>query len=222
MELDQNFEEFVETFGPPQRGIPASIEMLDAMQGRVPQSLHDFWATHGLGLWNDGYFQMCDPVRYRSISKAVFGKDAELTAPTTHLIGFSAFGRLMFWNQTHRIVDVNILSLRVYCAHFFKPRPHIPDVITLDSAMFSIEDEVHDGIDEDGNLMFKRARKAFGPLKYDQIYAPKLHPALGGALRLDNFRPASALEALALAAQAGPFELIDNSSLPPKLVRHLG
>ena len=222
MELDRYFQEIVQTFGPPSGGRPASPETLEAMAGRVPQSLHDFWALHGFGIWHDGLFQLCDPVRYRPIAEAIFGSDSDIRAGSTYLIGMSAFGRLMFWNQPHRIVEANVLSLHVYAAHLFRPKPNIPPEITIGTALFGTNDSVHDGYDADGNGMFARARKAFGPLKFDQIYAPKLHPALGGALKLDNFRPASALEALALAAQAGPFELIDNSELPPKMVRQIG
>ncbi len=71
----------------------------------------------------------------------------------------------------------------------------------------------NDPPDQSGKPLFKHVLKACGPLTYGQIYAPRLHPALGGPIVAEAFRPVSAFEALLIAAQTGPFILHDTSTL---------
>lgn len=95
----------------------------------------------------------------------------------------------------------------VQCLYLFKKRPDIDAGKAFGNVLYGIDAGANDTIAADGKPLFKRALKAYGAVRLDQIYASKLHPVLGGQRTLDNFRPASALEALALAAQAGPFML---------------
>jgi hypothetical protein len=181
-----------------------------------------FWRIAGLGIWMDGYFQFCNPDRYRPVVKIILGNDADFRPDVSHCIGFSAFGRLLVWNEGLHVVRIDTLFHHVLASDYFKPTPNISDDIKIGTALSSVDDSVNDPPDDSGKDMYKRALRAHGPLRFGQIYAPKLHPALGGPLQVDNFRPASALEALALSAQAGPFTLRSALMYQVKDVREIG
>jgi hypothetical protein len=221
-QLSDGFEYAISKFGMPVLGEKASSQLLDSYRGRIPETLIDFWQVAGFGVWLDGYFQFCNPDRYQPVLDLIFEGDKDIKPERSHLIGFSAFGHLLVWNEDLRVVDVDSIYHLVACSYFFKPKPEIKAYISLETAVSGIDDEANDPPDQDGRDMYKRVRKAHGPLKYGQIYAPKLHPALGGPVTVDNFRPASALEALALSAQAGPFTLRDATKFPVRDVRQIG
>ena len=220
--LSEDFEYALSKFGAPILGERAPPALFDKYQGRLPKSLLEFWEFAGFGVWLEGYFQFCNPDRYRPIVEMVLGNDLQLKAEFSHIIGFSAFGRALVWNENYRVADIDMLYHNVLCSELFKPNPKISDEINIGVAISSVDDEANDPPDESGRDMYKRVFKAHGPLKFGQIYAPKLHPALGGPVTVDNFRPASALEALALSAQAGPFTLRNATSFPVRDVRQLG
>jgi hypothetical protein len=220
--LTEDFEYAVSKFGMPAFGEAASPELLDRYRGRLPDSLLGFWRIAGFGVWQNGYFQFCNPDRYRPVVNMIFGNDKDFSPEVSHCIGFSAFGRLLVWNQGLHVINIDTLFHHVLASDYFKPTPKVSDEIKIGTAVSSIDDSVNDPPDKNGKDMYKRALKASGPLRYGQIYAPKLHPALGGPLEVDNFRAASALEALALSAQAGPFMLRSAILYEVKDVRQIG
>jgi len=220
--FDNHFKSIIDKFGQPAGGGAVDPAMVETYRDRVPVALTAFWTTYGLGFWREGYFQLCDPRRYRPIAKFVFSEDADFPAQRTHIYGFSAFGRLLAWNETHRLVRVDLLDHSVRCVNYFKPKPNISPNIPILTSLFGADDEADDALDADGEPMFRRAVKTYGPLAMGQIYAPRLNPALGGAMSLDNFRPAAALEAMSLAAQSGPFVLKDVLARPPHVTRQIG
>ena len=222
MELSEDFEYAIETYGPPQGGESVGPGLISAMEGKLPPSLLDFWGVHGIGMWLDGYFQLCDPRKYASIARTIFGKDPDFHPETTHLIGFSGMGVLLFWNQDHRNLHVNLPSLSVEAAEYFKPQPNVSADISIGVSLTSVEGKSYDLLDTDANYMFERLKAAHGPLKFGEVYAPKLHPALGGNYTVENIRPASALEAFALMAQAGVFELKDSTQPSVPTIRQIG
>lgn len=221
-ELFINFQMALDKFGIPQLGERLSHAALDTYRGRLPDSLLQFWEQYGLGVWMKGYFQFCDPEKYRSMLKFVFGNDPEFRPERSHVIGFSAFGRLLVWNEDYRVMDIDLIYHYVLCDERFEPRPKISDDIRIGNAILGVDDDANDPADQNGKPLYKRTLKANRELAYGQIYAPKLHLALGGSITVDNFRSASALEAMGLAAQAGPFDLRDMSAPRIKVVRQLG
>jgi hypothetical protein len=221
-QLSDGFEYAISKFGMPVSGEKASPQLLNNYRNRVPKALVDFWEFAGFGVWLDGYFQLCDPDRYQPVLDMIFTGDKDLKPERSHLIGFSAFGHLLVWNEDYRVADIDMIYHHVLCSELFKPESKISEEINIGVAISNIDDEANDPPDQDGRDMYKRVLKAHGPLKFGQIYAPKLHPALGGPVTVDNFRPASALEALALSAQAGPFTLRSAIMYVVKDVRQIG
>ncbi|WHO75287.1 hypothetical protein [Rhizobium sp. BT03] len=115
---------------------------------------------------------------------------------------------MVAWNEDYKVVEINMLYGRVNCPELFSPEPDMDPKITLGIAIGSVNADSYDNPDEDGKPMFKRLMLAHGELEVGQIYASKLHPALGGPITIDNLRPAGALAAMTIAAQAAPFPAI--------------
>ena len=221
-ELFINYKRSLEKFGKPQGGGGLQYDLISFYRDHLPDTYLEFLMQCGTGKWLQGYFQLCDPKKYQSVLKLVLEGERDFKPERTHCIGFSAFGELVSWNEDYRVLRLDILNHRAACGYFFKPKPNIGADITLGGAVGNVEDQAYDLPDQDGNPMFKRLLKACGELELGQIYAPKLHPALGGEIKVDNFRPADALAAMTIAAQTGPFTLYDTTKPNVPAVRIIG
>jgi len=216
------YEYAIKKFGTPQGGEPLILADIEAYRGRLPDSFLEFWQKYGLGKWMKGYFQLCYPEKYNPIIESIFEGDKDFHPDKTHAIGFSAFGRIIAWNEQYGTIEIDVLLCRVECGDFFEPDPQTSPDVALETVIELTDAEVNDASDQHGKPMFKRVFKAHGELEFGQMYAPKLHPALGGPFTVDNFRPADALVAMSLAAQAGPFAL-ENTTIPSvPVVRYIG
>ena len=200
---------------------PGDIDF-DRYRGKIPHSLLNFWDQHGLGTWLNGYFQFCDPDKYRPVIKHIFGSDSEFIADRCHLIGFSAFGNMLIWNEDYQVTDVDVIRHLVSALRYVKPDPSLDHDIAIGVTVSAVDDPAYDAIDEDGKELFKPLLKALGPVSFGQIYAPKLYPAMGGRISFENFHKASALEALSINAQTSPFTLIDATSFNQRNLREIG
>jgi len=219
--IPEDFEYPISKFGLPQGGLSVARSELLAFEGLVPDSYLEFLATAGTGIWQDGYFQIVDPRRYSSLIDQVFNGDPDFRSPELVVIGFGGFGTLLLWSERYWNIEVDPLFHCVSSTYYFKPKANITSSLSLSNSLAGVG-AGGDTFDDDGKPLFKRALKAYGRLQPDQIYAPRLHPALGGPRTLENFRPASALEALSIAAQAAPFILKDVLGQPPKPSRVIG
>ena len=220
--LSEDYVYFLDKFGEPDETVPAPDGFRSEFENHLPADFLDFIDAKGLGMWLGGFFQFCDPRRYAPIVEKVFASDEDFPASATHMLGFSAFGTALLWNETHRAIDLDFLNGVVTATSYFT-KPLNPENVTLGIAATSIDLDSYDAFAADGKTMFKRLARQHGRLPLGQIYAPKLHPAMGGALDPANFRPVSALEAMALMADAvGRFRLIDARAFPPKDVRPIG
>ena len=220
--LSEVYKYVVNRFGRPHNGRGIDIDFVQDLQHILPASYLTFVSEVGTGPVLDGFFHYVDPRAYASLPPMVFGNDPDFYPSAMVVVGHSAFGELLIWNRNHRAMTVDLLSRWVLASEFFKPDQEVSDEVSLEAAFMLIDADSYDAVDVDGNLMFERCLKAYGPLEFGQIYAPRLHPALGGSMTVDNFRPASAREAMAIAAQAAPFNLVDARPFPPKIVRRIG
>nr|WP_245293757.1 GAD-like domain-containing protein [Rhizobium bangladeshense] len=169
-----------------------------------------------------GLFQFCNPEDYQSVLALILGGDEDLKPERTHVLGFSAFGEIVAWNEDYKTIKINMLYGRVSCSELFSPEPDMDSEITLGIAIGNVNADSYDNPDENGKPMFKRLLRAHGELEVGQIYAPKLHPALGGPITIDNLRPAGALAAMTIAAQAGSFTLYNTTIPAVPAVRDIG
>ncbi|MBB2682456.1 hypothetical protein N2597_27550 (plasmid) [Rhizobium sophoriradicis] len=221
-ELFITYQNALKDFGEPLGGSRLASATLEAYRGRIPDSFLDFMRLYSAGKWLRGYFQFCNPEEYKSVLSLVLGGDQDLKPERTHVLGFSAFGELVAWNEDYKVVEINMLYGRVSCPELFSPEPDMDSNITLGIVIGSVNAESYDNPDENGKPMFKRLLLAHGELEVGQIYAPKLHPALGGPIIVDNLRPASALPAMTIAAQATPFTLYNTTIPNVPAIREVG
>jgi len=220
--LSEDFEYALERFGPPMGGTAPGDFDVGRFRGKIPHSLLDFWSLHGLGVWLNGYFQFCDPEKYRPVIKHIFGNDSEFKADRCHLIGFSAFGNMLIWSEDYQVTDVDVIRHLVSAMRYVKPDPSLDPDIAIGVTVSAVDDPAYDAIDEDGKDLFNPLLKALGPVNFGQIYAPKLYPAMGGSITFENFHMASALETLSINAQSAPFNLKDVTSFTQKIIREIG
>ena len=220
MSPSERYSDVLGRFGKPQGGEVVRPEDVEALRSVLPETYLDFLVEHGTGLWMDGYFQLRRPLDYRGVIAQVFDGDPDIRPEETYTVGLSAFGMMELWNTRHGIVRVDPTVGNVKCRALTKGlRSTDPDdQLAIQVSMVSVE--ALEAVDEDGNGLFKPLLKQHGPVPYGSIYAPRLHPALGGRRRADNYRIAPALPALSLIAQSLPFVLYDARA--SQEVRHIG
>ena len=83
-----------------------------------------------------------------------------------------------------------------------------PDIVFF-SLLRNVDPDTFDIEDENGRLLFNRARKELGPLEYGQCYGFRLALPLGGYRALDKLEKLSAPEHFSFLAQLQVFRLID-------------
>jgi hypothetical protein len=189
--------------------------------GHVPEALIDFWTQNCIGLILDGYFQFCDPDRYKSIVKFVFEGDPDIDPETTHVIGFGPFGTMIAWNERYQTVSIDLVKCQVSCSALTSGKEYNPN-IALTSKLMLLDGAVFDEYDSDAKRLFKSAQSKLGSLRFGQIYGFKPILAFGGNRSLANLATYTALSHMAILAQAHQFQLMDNSPFPLKPMRVVG
>lgn len=191
-------------------------------RGHIPGTFIDFIKPQGFGMWLNGYWQFCDPKNYAPLASLIFGHDAEFKASETHILGFSAFGSLLAWNEKYQVVRVFIFNHSVSSIAYFNPTKNYHSDATLAIAIDQADHGVNDPGDDDGNPLFKRCLKALGPIELGQMYAPILPPAAGGSWTIDNIQIGDALVSMLIMAQWSRFKIVNSGVIPPKIIRDIG
>ena len=213
-----NLQYMFERHGSPSAGSRLDEGNLKAYDGRLPSVLIDHWREHGLGIWLKGYFQFCDPEKYEGVLRIVLDGDPDLEPEQSYVIGYWSMGRLLVWNEKYRRTMIDLVDHRVECPELTGDRKDRSDARMLRSALSFIDLGVHDPGDDEGNKLFPQLLRKYGPPKFSEIYAPKLHPALGGSMSVENFRPVDAEVAMTLMAQAAGFDLHRVTTTPTSLI----
>jgi hypothetical protein len=216
------YQPVVDRLGLPLGASPLIEAAVARYRGHIPDSFLDFIKVSGYGIWQKGFWQFCDPEAYRGLLPLIFGKDREFQVEEMHVLGFSAFGKLVVWNETYRVVKVFISKSQIACSKYVRPKVSASHDQSLAIVVGHVDDAAYDQVDEDGKHLFKRCLRAYGQLEPGQIYAPILPPAIGGEFRLENFQKADALVSLSIMAQWDRFRLVDHGSIPQKVIREIG
>ena len=221
-ELTEEFAYILSKFGAPKGVSPAPPAQLGAYSGHLPKALLDVWALHGQGLMLDGKFQFCNPARLESNSKTIFGNDPQVPASRCHIIGYSAFGTLLVWSEDHADIRVDLLDGTASSLSLTGRSQKLAPDVAVSLPLFQLGDEVFDAFDEEGKPLFARALEKLGPLAPGEMYGFVPMLALGGRRKLENLEIVSALEHMAILAQARQIKLIDTSTMAMRVVRVLG
>ncbi len=191
-------------------------------RGRLPESVLQLWELIGLGVFLSGYFQLCDPDDYRPILEQALGHDHELDARRTFVIGFSAFGEIIAWNEDFRDVRIDLVDGEVSCRWLVSPKQGIDPNMTVLTRLLLVDDVSFDPLDAEGRPLFEAVRARLGRLEADQIYGFRPILAFGGTRDAGNVATYSSLSHMSLLAQAQDLKLIDMNPFPPKEIRKIG
>lgn len=201
---------------------PRAPENAEKYKGHLPESIFHLWNKVGLGVFWDGYFQLCEPDKYRPVLRQAFGNDPDLDPDKTYPIGFSAFGEILAWNEDHRDVRIALVDSFVSCRWLLAPKQNIDPNITLLTSLLLADGASQDPLDENGRPLFPSVRSRLGILERGQIYGFKPILALGGNRTADSLTVYDALPHMSILAQATQLKLMDLKQYPPKLVRMIG
>jgi hypothetical protein len=221
---NDRLEDLVKKFSEAQTsGCPAPIIELKALYaGKLPDAMFEIWDRIGFGVFFDGYFQLCDPRRYHSVLEAVFTGDPDISAQETHVFGFSAFGELFAWNETHGAINVDLVNGWVLSDRLSEPETERDQNMSLVARVLISNYPDTDVFDTNGKGMFSRVLKRLGPLPYGSIYGFRPILALGGPRDPARLSVYEALAHMTLLSQATQFKLMDTSSIEPRVLRMIG
>lgn len=191
-------------------------------EGRIPGAIFQLWERLGLGMFLDGYFQLCDPDTYRPILDQALGRDADLDPGRTHPVGFSAFGEIIAWNEDYRDVRINLVDGQVSCRWLLLPKQGVDPNITLLTRLLLANNISFDPLDADGEPIFKSVRSRLGKLEPGQIYGFKPILAFGGNRTAGSLVVCEALPHMSILAQAQNLKLMNMNSYPPRVMRTIG
>lgn len=213
--------EFAERFDEPTSSRLAPSDFDATFRHRLPDSYLELVAVYGLSVWLGGQFQLVDPRRYAPVLPLVFRHDRDLHVEDCEVVALSGFGTMILWHAQLGSLEIDPIHQWVSAPTMVHPR-ELNLARELELSILGLDDELYLAYDRDGAPMFDECVDKHGPLAPDFIFAPALHPALGGALVADNFRPVRAPEALALMAQVDQFKLIDPEPGQMNIVRLIG
>ncbi len=221
------FTTLVGKYGPPANAVPMAPAELDALAGRLPPELLAFWREYGLGVWLDGKFQFCRPADYAELVEQIFEDDPDFLPSATHMVGFSAFGQLLLWNEQHErvLVDLPRLGARVDAFDVREPGDpiHFPIAVPLYLLGYEGSFDVFEQ-DEAARPLFTRALARLGPLDLGQCYGFVPMLAFGGSAKLDAIERLDAAVHFSLLVGAGRCRVMVVQTLGknPTASRYLG
>jgi hypothetical protein len=196
--MDEDFDYFLEKFGPAidRREVPQTS--LDRFRGKLPDQLLAYWEEYGWCGYAEGLFWTVDPQEYDPVLSAWLGQTRLMEEDAYHLVARSAFGDLYFFGE--RLGG----KLHVIAADstMMEPRPGTTNRDLRIRAFFgSLSQAACDFSDINGVRLFAPALAKLGRLKHDEMYGFVPALALGGPATLDHLQKVKAVEHLVLLAQ---------------------
>ena len=154
----------------PFESIPADQEVIRKYESIIPVALIELWKNHGLGKYNDGILEICNPSEYQDTLWTWLGKEVDTYVP----IALSGFGCLFYYRKlTESDEDVCILN-----PHYRKISVCTWSLVDFFNTYLCNADIISTILKKD---LFQQATEKFGILKQNEIFyfAPAL--VIGGA-----------------------------------------
>ena len=205
--MNEDFEYFIEKFGPPAAQQTASAENISDYQGKLPNALLQIWKEVGWASFNSGLFWIVNPSEYSSTISEWLSEIKDVDTREYHAIARTAFGKLFLWGEkTGQTITINPLFSQVTITN------HDPDIKTeadLIASIFfsSLDIDYLDIEDVNDKPLFKRAQKKLGTLSANEMYGFEPALCLGGLPKIENMRKLDTVAHLALLAQFGEIEI---------------
>ncbi|GAA0824573.1 GAD-like domain-containing protein [Colwellia asteriadis] len=206
--LFDNFYNF-KKFGPAIKSEPVSQEILTKYKDKLPDRLLEYWQTYGFCGWGDGVFWTVNPDDYSDIlSRWLQGTEFEQRilngVDTYHVIGVTAFGRLIIWGENSgQSIDISVNYGMLFPTDYTADLLEDGGDLTIDLFFSASSISEMDETDIDDKPLFKPAFERLGALANDEMYGFVPALALGGAPKLDNLKVVKKLEHLSFLADLG-------------------
>lgn len=220
--MDKSFQFLFSEYGQFTDSALIAADSAQFLRGVFPAEFVDFLQKAGIGVWQKGRFQFCDPLGMTDIVKLLFDGDADFHPDRTFIYGYGATGRLFIWNADW-FETFEIDLPRLEAAGLLNRNKKAEAKDTIVSAILYLDSGLYDLIDPaTGKLILAKFVAKHGALKLGEVfgYFPAL--ALGGSGALDTLKKVRAVEHFALLAQLGAPKLYRIQEGGRKLVRHLG
>lgn len=201
-----------------------SDEKIIESEGRFPPVIPMIWRNYPIGSMLKGAFWLCDPDHFAPLTPLIFDGDPDIDPARTHIYAYTAFGRLVAWNEDHWSMEIDMLMGEVKARSLLYPEEKEGMSIAAVGGMATFQslEDLDEEADDDGKWLYNRAKKKLGPLSYGECYgfAPAL--PLGGEMSLETVRKYDALTHFAFLAQAQDFVLKDYLARPIREIRPIG
>jgi hypothetical protein len=94
---NEHFAYLLKKLGPLQQTKPVPQGSIDKWHDRLPGGLLDVWQEHGIGMWANGKFQLCDPDEYAGLVRILFGESKNF------MQNFTDGSQVISWERSHPI-----------------------------------------------------------------------------------------------------------------------
>jgi len=188
--FDEDFDGFLEDFGPPGNQEPIPESVIEAYKHKLPERLFVYWRALGACSFGDGLFWMTNPDEYQDLLDGWLEGTPYESRTDLSVIARTAFGDLYVWASRKGSV------FTIHPSSSLISRSALQD----DAATLSPEDEQKkmryfwgfkslrsvDETDGADKPLFARALKKLGPLKSDEMYGYAQRPSIGGKDSISN------------------------------------
>jgi hypothetical protein len=182
-----DFSAFIKAYGKAIDPEVADAKVIETYRGQVPDELIEFWERYGFGGFGKGLVWVVNPAAMEDVmSNWTTGKGSKRAIPVVR----TAFGNIIYWQASEfQLLDV----------HYDRRIGAGPGVEVL-FGYYLIEKKLRKSVLDEP--LFKKALRALGELKRDEIYAFGLPLAMGGSEDLKNVVVAKLREHLSILSAA--------------------
>ncbi|QDH18090.1 GAD-like domain-containing protein [Swingsia samuiensis] len=204
-----DIREYIKKYGVLKNQRNVSEEICQKYKGKLPQALIQFWREYGIGTWLDGKFQFCIPSDYADIVDILFEGDPDIRPQRTHIVGFSAFGDLLIWNEDLQTCEVNLplSTMKIYQWNYNElgsKNYYLKGPI----AALSFDHRYNFPTDNKNyTSLFKETLDVIGEITLGECYGFFPALALGGVPALKHIKKVDAKVHFNMLAQMGPLRI---------------
>ena len=190
------------------KDVPEKI--CEQYKDKLPDDLILFWKEYGIGTWLNGKFQFCIPSDYSGIVDILFSGDPDIIPEKTHIIGYSAFGHLVIWNEDLQTCIINLPEATMgvdkwdfdeFGNDFFR----ISSVIAMLNLEFSFDYPTQN---KNYKSLFLESLSEIGEVTFGKCYGFFPALALGGSPSVKHIQIVDARVHFTLLAQMGAVRIL--------------
>lgn len=221
-DMHEDFQYLVSEYGDFTDVKTVAADDLKSLREVFPAEFIDFLQEAGVGVWQRGRFQFCNPIEMTELCRLIFAGDADFKPERTFIYGYGAIGRLFVWNADwNETMEIDLPRLEATSLLNKKAKERgmgaiVSSILYLDQGFYDLLDP------ESAKPVLAKTLKKHGFLRVGEVlgYFPAL--AMGGSGTPETLKKVSALEHFTFLAQLGPIKLNRVQEGGGKFLRNLG